>query len=83
MSRYQWAGTSPAVEKLKAAVEPIRQEVLSHPLYRELKTREAVVTFMEHHAFAVWDFMSLLKTLQRGLTCVQVPWVPTGPNVSR
>lgn len=83
MSRYQWAGTSPAVEKLKASVEPTRQEVLSHPLYRELKTREAVVTFMEHHAFAVWDFMSLLKTLQRSLTCVQVPWVPTGPNVSR
>lgn len=83
MSRYQWAGTSPAIKKLKDSVEPIRQEVLSHPLYRELKTKEAVVTFMEHHAFAVWDFMSLLKTLQRGLTCVQVPWVPTGPSVSR
>ena len=83
MSRYDWDETNPAIEKLKDSVEPARQKVVSHPLYRKLDTKDAVVTFMEHHAFAVWDFMSLLKTLQRSLTCVQVPWVPTGPTVSR
>jgi hypothetical protein len=83
MSRYDWGDSNPDIEKLKSAVEPARQRVISHPLYGELKTKAAVVTFLEHHAFAVWDFMSLLKSLQRTLTCVQVPWVPAGPRVSR
>jgi hypothetical protein len=83
MSRYDWEETNPAIEKLKDFVEPARQKVINHPLYGTLNTKDAVVTFMEHHAFAVWDFMSLLKSLQRSLTCVQVPWVPTGPTVSR
>jgi len=83
MPRYEWGETNPAIERLKAAVEPARRKVVTHPLYHELDSMAAVVTFMEHHAFAVWDFMSLLKTLQRRLTCVQVPWVPSGPTGSR
>ncbi|RKS76641.1 Protein of unknown function (DUF3050) [Actinomadura pelletieri DSM 43383] len=83
MSRYDWDDTDPAIEKLKQAVESARDKVIGHPLYQRLNTQDAVVTFMEHHVFAVWDFMSLLKSLQRNLTCVQVPWVPTGPTVSR
>lgn len=83
MARYEWGGTNPAVERLKDAVEPARRKVITHPLYHELGTLSAVTTFMEHHVFAVWDFMSLLKTLQRQLTCVQIPWVPSGPTASR
>lgn len=83
MSRYDWGETNPAIERLSEAVEPARSRVISHPLYHRLDTLATVVTFMEHHAFAVWDFMSLLKTLQRRLTCVEVPWVPTGPTGSR
>ena len=83
MSRYEWNGTNSDIERLKEAIEPARRKVVSHPLYYQLNSMDAVASFMEHHVFAVWDFMSLLKTLQQRLTCVQVPWVPTGSTGSR
>lgn len=70
------------IEQLKEAVTPARYSVISHPLYRRLDCLTAVQTFMRHHVFAVGDFMSLLKSLQRSLTCVQVPWVPRGPQAA-
>ncbi|GAA1743223.1 DUF3050 domain-containing protein [Luedemannella helvata] len=83
MSRYDWGQTHPGIERLEKAVEPARQRVISHPLYANLDTHPAIVTFLEHHVYAVWDFMSLLKSLQRSLTCVEVPWVPTPLPASR
>lgn len=83
MSRYDWGRTHPGIERLERAVSERRDAVVTHPLYANLDRHEALVTFMEHHVFAVWDFMSLLKSLQRQLTCVTVPWVPTGPTGSR
>jgi hypothetical protein len=83
MSRYEWGNTHPGIEALETAVHSARASVVTHPLYTSLDNRQAIVTFMEHHVFAVWDFMSLLKSLQRQLTCVAVPWVPSGPSESR
>jgi hypothetical protein len=83
MSRYDWGIDNPHIAELEKAVEAARGRVVAHPVYHSLDTLSAVRTFMEHHVFAVWDFMSLLTSLQRNLTCTTVPWVPTGPAASR
>ncbi|MBS1565092.1 MAG: DUF3050 domain-containing protein [Bacteroidetes bacterium] len=71
------------IEKLKAAIAPVRGEIVDHPLYHSIRTLEDVQTFASHHVFAVWDFMSLLKGLQRQLTCVEFPWLPVGDANAR
>ena len=81
--RYHWDRTHPGLTSLREAIEPLRREVVGHPVYGELNSHERVRAFLERHVFAVWDFMSLLKSLQRELTCVEVPWVPQGPTASR
>ena len=68
---------------LKDAIRPYMDKVANHPLYGQIRGHEDLNCFLEHHIFAVWDFMSLLKGLQRGLTCVQVPWLPVGNPITR
>lgn len=74
---------SDPIEFLQQEVAATRQQLLSNGLYGRLQTLADLRHFMEHHIFAVWDFMSLLKALQRELTCVQVPWVPTANAATR
>lgn len=71
-------------DTLLASIQPLRDALLNHPLYDGMGHPQALRIFMQHHIFAVWDFMSLLKALQQKLTCVSVPWTPASdPTIAR
>lgn len=65
-----------------AKVRPHQQVLLRHRLYAQLTTPSAMRTFMQAHVFAVWDNMTLLKTLQQRLTCVTTPWLPVADSIA-
>lgn len=71
------------IAALKLRIEPTRAALLAHPVYSQITDFEGLKQFAKYHVFAVWDFMSLLKSLQLGLTCVQLPWVPVGAANTR
>jgi hypothetical protein len=66
-----------SIKRLLAIVAPARQRIVEHPLYREIRNIQHLRIFLQSHVFAVWDFMSLLKSLQACLTCVETPWLPS------
>jgi hypothetical protein len=71
------------LNNMRLQIEPIRQQLVQHRVYAATNTAARLRIFMQHHVFAVWDFMSLLKALQRNLTCVDLPWVPVGSPETR
>ena len=78
----EWLVRTDRLETLKARISPTRQRLLDHKIYRQIETVKALRLFMEAHVFAVWDFMSLLKALQKTICCVDVPWVPPADPVA-
>ena len=67
-----------ALEKLRSDINPYQQALLTHPINSYITSQDHLRIFMQHHVFAVWDFMSLVKRLQQDFTCVTLPWVPKG-----
>ena len=45
-----------------------RNILKNHILYSSIKTERHLHIFKEHHVIAVWDFMSVLKSLQKELS---------------
>ena len=65
------------IETINNSIQPQKELLLQHSLYKKVKTIENLQCFLENHVYAVWDFMSLLKALQAKLTCTTTPWFAT------
>lgn len=71
-------------QQIENRIAEQRQALLNHNVYSLIEDIEGVRTFMQSHVFAVWDFMSLLKVLQRELCCTSIPWTPPAePDLAR
>ena len=57
-------------------VEPYQGKLATHSIYTRVRSLQGLQVFMTNHVFAVWDFMTLTKSLQQRLTCVTTPWLP-------
>ncbi len=68
-----------SVSTINESLEPLRNQLLAHSVYDQMIQLRHVQVFMEHHVYAVWDFMSLLKARQRKFGVFQIPWTPS-PN---
>src|ERR1700756_5309749 len=78
-----FAAACTSTQDIQKRIAPLQIELANHPLYGSIHSLAHLRVFMESHVFAVWDFMSLLKSLQSALTSVGIPWVPTSQPASR
>ncbi|APG60453.1 DUF3050 domain-containing protein [Christiangramia salexigens] len=71
------------IKEINESLKPLTNQLINHSLYQKINTPEQLQIFMEHHVFAVWDFMSLLTALQERLTKTTNPWLPIGNPETR
>jgi hypothetical protein len=64
------------IDSIQQRLAPLKSALIEHPIYGEIDCVQKLHLFMEHHVFAVWDFMSLLKALQRSFCGDDTPWLP-------
>ena len=69
---------NPKILEINKTIQPYKKQIIRHKLYKRLNSIDDISVLMEYHVYAVWDFMSLLKSLQSILTCTTSPWKPVG-----
>ena len=65
------------LEIYKKELNQLKKSIRKHSLFSNKLTNRQIAIFMESHIYSVWGFMSLLKSLQYGLSSNNLPWIPT------
>jgi hypothetical protein len=71
------------LDALREALDESLGRVEAHPVYTAIATLDDLRAFMEHHVWAVWDFMNLVKAIQQRYTSISLPWTPRGDATVR
>ncbi len=58
----------------------LKHKIVNHSIYQYLESPKALNLFLEHHIFCVWDFMSIVKSIQHDVVPAQVPWKPSSSD---
>lgn len=64
-------------------IAQLHKPLNQHPVYAAVKTLDDLRVFMAHHVYPVWDFMSLLKSLQQQIAPATQPWKPRSSSSVR
>ena len=76
--------TQPETDALRRRLAAARQDMQNHAVFAAVRTLDDLRGFMAWHVWAVWDFMSLVKRLQRVYSGTALPWRPPGnPRAAR
>ena len=65
------------LENNKKKLDDLKQKIAAHPLFAHKLEPKQICKFMESHIFAVWGFMSILKSLQKMIAPNDLPWMPS------
>ena len=42
------------IRKIQKAIEPLRQQIINHPVYGSIENLDDLGIFMNYHIYAVW-----------------------------
>jgi hypothetical protein len=62
--------------KLISEIENETLTLINHPLYNSIKTEEDVRIYMFNQVWCVWDFMTLVKSIQLNIVPSNILWMP-------
>jgi hypothetical protein len=78
LSRTRWEAA------LCAEIRSAYHAAATHSLFDQLTSTDRLAVFMSKHVWAVWDCMSLIKSVQASLAPMTLPWTPpVDPTLAR